>query len=171
MENTVQPGRYRHFKGGEYEVLFSAIDSETQQETVVYRPLYGEGKIWARPAAMWNETVERDGKTFRRFERLEPESDLSALRQEINEIDAQMAALFCRRMQAVHKVAEYKKENGLAVLDAAREKEVLEKNTALLSDSAYAPYYTALMQRMMELSREYQSRTLSQEDVSSESGE
>ena len=63
----IKLGRYRHFKGGEYEVLGLATHSETEEPMVVYRPLYGERRLWVRPAAMWNETVERDGKTFRRF--------------------------------------------------------------------------------------------------------
>ena len=63
----IKPGRYRHFKGGEYEVLGLATHSETEEPMVVYRPLYGERGLWVRPASMWNETVERDGKTFRRF--------------------------------------------------------------------------------------------------------
>ena len=63
----IKPGRYRHFKGGEYEVLGLATHSETEEPMVVYRPLYGERGLWVRPAAMWNETVERDGKTIRRF--------------------------------------------------------------------------------------------------------
>ena len=64
---TIQPGRYRHFKGNEYEVIGLARHSETQEEMVVYRALYGDFGLWVRPARMWNETVERDGKTFRRF--------------------------------------------------------------------------------------------------------
>lgn len=63
----IKIGKYRHFKGGEYEVLFIAKHSETQEEMVVYKALYGEGGVWVRPATMWNETVERDGKTFSRF--------------------------------------------------------------------------------------------------------
>lgn len=63
----IRPGIYRHFKGREYEVLFTARHSETEEPMVVYRALYGDGGIWVRPAAMWNETVERDGKTERRF--------------------------------------------------------------------------------------------------------
>ena len=63
----IRPGRYRHFKGGEYQVLGVAKHSETLEPMVVYRALYGEGGLWVRPAAMWNETVERDGRTFRRF--------------------------------------------------------------------------------------------------------
>ena len=64
---TLRPGRYRHFKGNEYEVIGLARHSETQEEMVVYRALYGDFGLWVRPARMWNETVERDGKTFRRF--------------------------------------------------------------------------------------------------------
>lgn len=64
---AIPPGRYRHFKGREYEVLGVARHSETEAPLVVYRPLYGEGGLWVRPAEMWNETLEREGKTFRRF--------------------------------------------------------------------------------------------------------
>ena len=66
MESS-KPGRYRHFKGKEYEVLGVARHSETEDELVVYRALYGDFGLWVRPVSMWNETVERDGKTFRRF--------------------------------------------------------------------------------------------------------
>lgn len=64
---SIKPGRYRHFKGKEYEVLDVARHSETEEELVVYRALYGNFGLWVRPVSMWNETVERDGKTFRRF--------------------------------------------------------------------------------------------------------
>lgn len=63
----ILPGKYRHFKGNEYEVLCIAKHSETMEDMVVYRALYGGHGIWVRPASMWNETVTRDGKTFRRF--------------------------------------------------------------------------------------------------------
>ncbi len=63
----IKKGKYRHFKGMEYEVLFTAKHSETLEEMVVYKALYGEGGIWVRPAVMWNETVKRDGKEFLRF--------------------------------------------------------------------------------------------------------
>jgi len=71
MEIEIKPGRYRHFKGNEYEVLYMARHSETCEPMVVYRALYGEGGVWVRPASMWNETVERDGKTVQRFTRVE----------------------------------------------------------------------------------------------------
>lgn len=69
--DEVKPGRYRHFKGGEYEVLFTAKNSETLEPMVVYRALYGDGGIWVRPASMWNETVERDGVKYRRFTQID----------------------------------------------------------------------------------------------------
>lgn len=63
----VKPGRYRHFKGKEYEVLGVASHSETLEPMVVYRALCGEGGLWVRPAAMWTEQVDRDGYSGPRF--------------------------------------------------------------------------------------------------------
>ena len=67
----INKGKYRHFKGNEYEVIGTARHSESGEEMVVYRALYGEGGLWVRPASMWNETVERDGSIFKRFELIE----------------------------------------------------------------------------------------------------
>ncbi len=64
----IKPGKYRHFKGNEYRVLYIARNSETLEDMVVYQALYGERGIWVRPAVMWNEIIERDGLTFTRFE-------------------------------------------------------------------------------------------------------
>lgn len=63
----LKPGKYRHYKGRDYEVIGVARHSETQEELVVYRPLYGEGGLWVRPLAMFLESVEQDGKTLPRF--------------------------------------------------------------------------------------------------------
>lgn len=68
---SIPRGKYRHFKGNEYEVIGIALHSETEEPIVVYRALYGEGGLWVRPASMWNETVERDGKVYKRFYRLD----------------------------------------------------------------------------------------------------
>ncbi|MDO4487254.1 MAG: DUF1653 domain-containing protein [Bacillota bacterium] len=57
----IKPGRYRHFKGNEYEFIGTAKHSETLEEIVVYREIYDEGNLWEGPAAMWEEHVERDG--------------------------------------------------------------------------------------------------------------
>ena len=59
---------YRHFKGNIYRVLHIAKHSETLEDMVVYQAMYGEGGIWVRPKAMFEEVIERDGKTLRRFE-------------------------------------------------------------------------------------------------------
>lgn len=64
----IKPGKYRHFKGNHYEVIGIAHHSETMEELVVYRALYGEGGLWVRPAAMWTETVDRDGYQGPRFQ-------------------------------------------------------------------------------------------------------
>lgn len=69
--DNISPGRYRHYKGNEYEVLCLAKHSETEELMVVYKALYGEGQVWVRPASMWNETVVKDGKEIRRFTREE----------------------------------------------------------------------------------------------------
>ena len=61
-------GVYRHFKGNRYEVIGVARDSETEEEIVVYRPMYGERGLWVRPLANFAETIERDGKVMQRFQ-------------------------------------------------------------------------------------------------------
>jgi hypothetical protein len=63
----IKPGRYRHYKGPLYQVIDVAIHSETSEQLVVYRPLYGEGKLWVRPLAMFLEQVEHDGQVQPRF--------------------------------------------------------------------------------------------------------
>lgn len=63
----IQTGLYRHFKGNLYEVIGTALHSETREPMVVYRALYGENGLWVRPAAMWSEMIERGGQTVRRF--------------------------------------------------------------------------------------------------------
>ena len=70
--SEIRLGRYRHFKGKEYEVLFLANHSETMEQMVVYRALYGERGVWVRPASMWNEMVMHNGKMEKRFTYLPP---------------------------------------------------------------------------------------------------
>lgn len=64
----LKPGKYRHFKGKEYLLIGIASHSETTEQMVVYRALYGEQGLWVRPAAMWTETVERDDYSGPRFQ-------------------------------------------------------------------------------------------------------
>ena len=67
----IPSGRYRHYKGGEYEVLGTARHSETLEPTVLYRALYGTRGLWVRPAGMWSETVIAEGRSRPRFERID----------------------------------------------------------------------------------------------------
>jgi len=74
MQKYPEKGRYRHFKGGEYELLMIARNSETEEPMVIYRALYDapeDRKIWARPLSMWEEPVEKDGVTVPRFRRID----------------------------------------------------------------------------------------------------
>jgi hypothetical protein len=66
----IEPGRYRHYKGKDYEVIGVAKHSETEELFVVYRALYGERGLWVRPAAMFLDTVIVDGLSRPRFQRL-----------------------------------------------------------------------------------------------------
>lgn len=70
MEN-IKKGRYRHYKGNEYEVIGIARHSETLESMVIYRALYGDGDLWARPAAMWDETVLTANGPVKRFTLIE----------------------------------------------------------------------------------------------------
>ena len=63
----LKPGKYRHFKGNEYELIAVATHSETEEPMVVYQALYGAQGLWVRPLAMWTEQVERDGYCGPRF--------------------------------------------------------------------------------------------------------
>ena len=71
MQTQVKTGKYRHFKGNEYEVLCIAKHSETLEPLVVYRALYGDKSVWVRPLAMWNEKVQYGGETVSRFTYIE----------------------------------------------------------------------------------------------------
>jgi len=68
---VIEPGIYEHFKGARYEVLFVARHSETEEEFVVYRQLYGDGGMWVRPLAMFLESVEVGGHAVPRFRRID----------------------------------------------------------------------------------------------------
>lgn len=73
MNDELQPGRYRHYKGNFYEVIGTARHSETEELHVLYRPLYGDGGLWVRPLEMFRETVIVAGLPVPRFERIEEE--------------------------------------------------------------------------------------------------
>jgi len=63
----LKPGRYRHYKGNDYQVIGLATHSETEEVLVVYHPLYGDRALWVRPLTMFTETVEKDGQVIPRF--------------------------------------------------------------------------------------------------------
>ena len=71
----LKPGKYRHFKGMEYELIGIASHSETLEPMVVYRALYGEGRLWVRPAQMWEEAVDKPGYHGPRFQYIGPMED------------------------------------------------------------------------------------------------
>ena len=70
MEN-IEPGRYRHYKGKEYEALYTARHSETLEYMVVYRQLYGERGVWVRPYEMFTGTVKTEAGEVPRFEKIQ----------------------------------------------------------------------------------------------------
>lgn len=67
----MKKGIYQHYKGNKYELLSVARHSETLEDMIVYKALYGDGDIWVRPASMWDELVEVDGKSVPRFKFIE----------------------------------------------------------------------------------------------------
>ena len=85
---------------------------------------------------------------------------LEEARKEINEVDAQMAELFVRRMRAAEKVAEYKKQHALPILDPAREELVVQNNARLVEDETLRSYYINFIRKNMEISRAYQQQLL-----------
>ena len=88
-------------------------------------------------------------------------NELDRLRAEINETDAEMAALFERRMNAARDVAAYKKERGLPVYDAEREAKVVERNLGLIRDPDLRGYYADFITHTMKVSRDYQNSIIS----------
>ena len=84
-------------------------------------------------------------------------SKLDEARKKINEVDRQIAELFEQRMDAIRNVVEYKLENSMPVLDPSREKEVLDRNSRLIKNPKYIPYYRELLQNFMDVSKEYQN--------------
>ena len=72
MAGDVVAGRWRHYKGRDYEVIGIARHSETEEPLVVYRTLYGDFSLWVRPLAMWTEEVEIGGRRVPRFVQVDP---------------------------------------------------------------------------------------------------
>lgn len=70
IRHPIRPGRYRHYKGRDYQVIDLARHSETEEWLVVYRCLYGDHSLWVRPLSMFRETVELAGEQVPRFSRI-----------------------------------------------------------------------------------------------------
>ena len=83
--------------------------------------------------------------------------ELKNAREIINKVDKEMAELFCQRMEAVEKIAEYKKQRGLPILDSTREEEVIVKNSAYVTDETLRSYYISFLRNNMAISRSYQN--------------
>ena len=83
---------------------------------------------------------------------------LEELRKQIDEIDAQIAVLFEKRMHVANEIGEYKKENNLPVLDTQRELEVISKNLENIKDESLKEHYKELLEKLMSLSKDYQSK-------------
>lgn len=96
--------------------------------------------------------------------RKEEEMDLKEIRPQIDEIDRQLVALLEKRMGLVQAVADYKKENGLAVLDSGREKQVLEKVASHIQIKSYEETILESMQAIMDLSKAYQAKRIDSND-------
>ena len=77
--NPIPLGLYQHYKGNQYEVVGCAKHSETLEDMVVYKALYGEGGAWVRPLSMWDNPIEVEGKTVKRFEYIGENHSQSAL--------------------------------------------------------------------------------------------
>ena len=107
---AIPPGRYRHFKGREYEVIGIARHSETEEPMVVYRALYGEHGLWVRPASMWNETVERGGKTYKRFYRLDRIERVEKYERLFDEVAVAPDAEKLRLLEAYYTSGEWRED-------------------------------------------------------------
>ncbi len=93
-------------------------------------------------------------------ERIPIMTDLNESRKKIEEIDRQMASLFVERMHIAEEIAEYKKSNGIPILDTGREKALIEKNEQYVEDNGLKPHYRQFMQDVMDISKKYQHKLL-----------
>ncbi len=85
---------------------------------------------------------------------------LQEARNKINKIDEQMASLFEERMQTVEEIAAVKMEHDMPIYDAAREQEIIDSKSKLISNDAYRPYYKEFIQDIMNISKEYQQHIM-----------
>ena len=74
--NPIPLGLYRHYKGNQYEVIGFAKHSETLEDMVIYKALYGKHGTWVRPLSMWENPIEFNGRTVKRFEYIDKNEEL-----------------------------------------------------------------------------------------------
>ena len=103
--DAIPLGVYRHYKGNQYEVIGFAKHSETLEDMVIYKALYGEGGIWVRPLSMWGELVEIDGKAIRRFEYVDDKAE-TAKQDELNEALRSIESTLNKCEKALTKLRE-----------------------------------------------------------------
>ena len=103
--DVIPLGIYRHYKGNQYEVIGFAKHSETLEDMVIYKALYGEGGIWVRPLSMWGELVETDGKAVRRFEYVDDKTE-TVRKDELNEALRSIESTLNKCEKALTKLRE-----------------------------------------------------------------
>ena len=103
--NPIPLGLYRHYKGNHYEVIGFARHSETLEDMVVYKALYGERGTWVRPLTMWENPIEVDGKTVKRFDNIEKNDD-SGKKYELQEALRAINSTINKCQKAFTKLAE-----------------------------------------------------------------
>ena len=108
--STIPLGRYRHFKGNEYEVIGIARHSETEEPMVIYKALYGDGGIWCRPASMWNERIVRNGITYCRFYRLDRIERVEKYERLFDEVTATSDPEKLRLLDAYYTSGEWRED-------------------------------------------------------------
>jgi len=103
--DAIPLGIYRHYKGKQYEVVGFAKHSETLEDMVIYKALYGEGGIWVRPMSMWSELVETDGEAVRRFEYADDKTE-TARQDELSEALRSIESTLSKCEKALTKLRE-----------------------------------------------------------------
>lgn len=103
--NPIPLGLYRHYKGNHYEVIGFARHSETLEDMVVYKALYGERGTWVRPLSMWENPIEVDGKEVKRFENIEKDDD-SGKKYELQEALRAINSTMSKCEKSFTKLAE-----------------------------------------------------------------
>jgi len=119
--DAIPLGIYRHYKGNQYEVVGFAKHSETLEDMVIYKALFGEGDIWVRPLSMWGELVETDGEAVRRFEYVDDKTGTDR-QDELSEALRSIESTLSKCEKALTKLREGTSQHTLTIrrIDAFR---------------------------------------------------